>query len=244
MIFGLLTGTSATLIAVAFFQPLPIPVDLSGICRWAISFVPLAPMLGWLVSRLGWTLSARIVVPTLVAAFATGVVLTALQIAFGPGSSMNVLHTVLLTFVMIAGLSLATNGRAVGIWSVAFCLALVLSTLAAFWTIGSAVAIAWQSGNLADGHPFCLATASGREPTSLRQFRPFDFYNTRSGYKDRSDAHFNLVLFVDHDDGTRLYNWTFRNNRFEPIAAPERFLPGTFGTCVPAFDYWQSRPVL
>jgi hypothetical protein len=121
-----------------------------------------------------------------------------------------------------------------------------IPAIGAVWSLASVAVVLVSVHRLADGAPFCLAHHGYHSTVveSVWELRWFSFYTTETGYKDTSTDYFHGVLAVETPKGDKIYNWSPRGMRFDPIDRPHLFRnPSLMSPCSPSPRFWQSLRV-
>ena len=119
---------------------------------------------------------------------------------------------------------------------------LAIAVAASVWSLQAVYSVMNQAKDTADGSPFCIAQHHDSAPIeSLSELRGFRFYTTATGYKDSSTEYFHGVLAVQAD-GTRYYNWSPRNQRFDLIEEAMRV--SVRDVCKPKADFLTTLSII
>jgi vacuolar-type H+-ATPase subunit I/STV1 len=160
----------------------------------------------------------------------------------GGGAAVVLLKGVLLTMAAVGTLlwaardDLASRGRRLARH------VLLIPAAAAAWSLACVPAVMAQASRLAQDAPFCVARHEpGPSPVrSLWDLRGFSLHTAPSGYKGTSRWYCHGLLVVDSPEGERLFNWSPRRMRFDPIDRPDLFTASLQNVCTPQGRFWRS----
>lgn len=192
--------------------------------------------------NIAWTITFSVIIGLV------GALLTLSVAAFsGPGFEIVFAQGTSLTLAIVGGVLLLT--AKLDEWAKTRVMAvsgLTAGILAALWSLFSAVSVVYQTVQLTQGLPFCLAYHSNEiaEIEAFSDLRGFSFYTTKTGYKDSSSWFFHAVLIVDTENEIRLYNWSPRNLRFYPVKLRSRLIIPIGNSCLPQADFWRKMSVI
>ena len=240
---GVFLAVGALLIAAGF---LPAPLFPKGwatgslwvdILAGTIVFSPLVPILAVLIRcAMGATFNR---VSLSVLAAVAGVIFAVLSVLnaalSGAGAGLALVHGISLTVVVAGSILLLSAGsapRKIGLF------ALIFPVVVAIWSLGSAVAVAFQADKIANGRAFCLAPHRAHsDVVSFAQLRGLSFYSTSTGYKSTSRWYFHGILLVENANDLEAYNWSPRRLAFQRIERPERLIVSPLNVCTPKSDF-------
>lgn len=237
----------AILVFVAFFHPLDPSVVTSLQTGTGVSFwVSMLFLLAWLAPTIPLTLAglqlvgmrsitARLASVLAVVTVAVGLFLTLASTVFSLGSDTQLLRGTSLTIAIASSFLFWAKGEGGASTSNWAKLGLSLAALAALWSVLTIPMIKIQSRIIADGSPYCIAHHDQNSPVqALAELRGFSFYTEATGHKSTSRWYFHGLLIVNHPEEQRVYNWSPRRWRFDPIERPDLFIQPLRNACIPA----------
>ncbi|MET3598427.1 hypothetical protein [Martelella mangrovi] len=245
----ILLPATAALILVGFIQPLDQKgfVDLMFIGRvvylldWSAPILPAAMVL--LRFARPRPASPALVWPIAIIVFLIGLSLTFFSSAFASNLSLPLMVTQgsVLSLAVASGILSLAIGHSNSNTARLAMSGMVLSAVAAIWSLLSVPAAVFQANQTAASHPFCIAHhGSSADVDSLWDLRGFSFYTTATGYKSTSTWYFHGILIVEGNDGLQYFNWSPRHFRFDRIDHPERYIASLNNLCVPTSAFWKG----
>jgi hypothetical protein len=211
--------------------------------RLLISVAPFSPLAASLLRLTRLRLMKRVALPAVVVIGVFGAILSFFFAGFsGAGGHIALLHGMTLTASVSASFLVLCRGEVSS--SMIFPSFLILPALASAWSLFTGVVVAASASAISDGNPYCLASHGERKAvSSLAGLRGFDFYTTRTGYKDTQKWFFNGVLLVQKGDDRAVYNWSAARLRFDYLSTPWLLIDDPSKECLPRRNFLTSLPL-
>lgn len=239
----------AALIAAGFLQLIDARISGSSIGMFSILAlmvwaVPLVPLIAILTERLRKTPVSPVLAKSVsIAVLLSGLLLTLIVAGFAsPKSGLMVMFNGGALSLGAAASLLFLGGKGLGPFAARAALSgMAVASVAALWSILSAVMVVGHANRLAAGAPFCIAHhGPSSQVQSIWDLRGFSFFTIDSGYKLNSGWYFHGVMIVDKDDGRQYFNWSPRRMQFDRIEHPGRFIAPLHNVCEPSLEFWSE----
>ena len=105
-------------------------------------------------------------------------------------------------------------------------------------------ATATSASRVSQGDPYCISHHDRAEPVaSWAELRGLYFFTVESGFKVRSSWYFHGVMIVKGTGGSRYYNWSPRNMRFDLLDREADLVVRVEGMCEPRDAFLVSLPL-
>ncbi|WP_120633398.1 hypothetical protein [Ruegeria sp. EL01] len=111
---------------------------------------------------------------------------------------------------------------------------IVLSAIAAVWSLKAVPVTTVQAARIANGAPYCIAHHRLNSAiSSPLELRGFSFYSTRTYLNSNTNWHFHGLMVVQRVDEFEFYNWSPRRLRFDRIQNPDLYEAPVRNVCTP-----------